>query len=427
MIAPIKEELLHYVWRTQRFDHTKLKTTDGRTLSIQQYGRLNADAGPDFLEARLTIGETVWVGQVEMHLRASDWIKHGHTGDKRYDNVILHVVYDHDCEINDPSGRPLPVLLLNDRIPPSTLRQYERLQATDKWIPCAGLTDTIPQDKWRLWLDSVIAERLSLKARAVHELTTHYRGDWASTTYHMLCRALGLKVNVDAMDALAYAMPLSILQKNADDRHHIEALLLGQAGILQAVEVHDDYSTALLTTYTHLSHKYQLAAIESSRWRYSKMRPTGFPDIRIVQLAAILKESTQLFQYIRENGVTAIKDLLSVAPDTYWDNHYRLGVASDRNQPKRLGIGTIHNILINAFAPVLMAYGESIDDYTACEQAIDLLYELPAENNKVLRNWEHLGVKASHGAHSQALLHLKKHYCDQQRCLSCSVGASIVS
>lgn len=426
MAAQIKEELLHYVWRTQRFDHTALTTTDGRTISIQQYGHLNADAGPDFLEARLTIGQTTWAGQVEMHLKASDWLKHGHTGDKRYDNVILHVVYDHDCEINDPSGQPLPVLLIKDRINKSTLDQYAKLQATDKWIPCAGLAETIPIHKWNLWLDSVIAERLSAKAQDVHRLKNYYQGDWASATYHMLSRALGLKVNVDAMDALAYALPLSIIQKNANDRHHVEALLLGQAGILGAVDVHDDYSAALQITYTHLSHKYQLTALASSRWRYSKMRPTSFPDIRLAQLAAILNESTQLFQYIRENGVTAITDLLGGTPDPYWDSHYRLGIASEKRQEKRLGKGTIHNILINAFAPVLMAYGESIDDYRACEQAIDLLYALPAENNKVLRNWKEVGVKVEHGAHSQALLHLKKHYCDRQRCLQCSIGASII-
>lgn len=426
MDSPIKEDLLHYVWRTQRFDHDGLATTDGQSLTIQQYGHLNADAGPDFLEGVITIEDTKWAGQIEMHVRSSDWLRHGHTGDQRYDNVILHVVYEHDVEIKDPAGHNIPVLLMKDRISDHTLKRYEQLQANDAWIPCAALTGTVDPIKWSLWLDSVIAERLSTKATSVHGLVQYYKGDWSSVTFHMLCRAFGLKVNVDAMDALAYIVPLSIVQKNANDSSKVEALLFGQAGLLDLVEEHDEHSQMLSEQYAHLRRKYQLVPVDGNHWRYSRMRPTSFPDLRLAELVAILCETTHLFQYIRENAADAITDLLSQAASSYWDQHYRLAIPSTKDQQKRLGTATIRSVLINAFAPVLMAYGESIAEYGPCEQAIELLYQLPAEKNKVLRQWQAVGIVAEHSAHSQALLHLKKHYCDQQRCLQCSIGAAIV-
>lgn len=426
MERTIREDLLHYVWRTRRFDHAQLTTTDGQVIEIIEYGQLNIDAGPDFSEARVRIGETLWVGQVEMHVAASDWDLHQHTGDPRYSNVILHVVYDYDRDIKDVSGNPLPVLDLSLRIDSYLLTHYSRLLAAESWVPCAKLLPEVSGFKIAMWLESIVGERLQHKAMDIQASLDYYHGDWESVLYASICSNLGLRVNVDAMAALARSLPLQILHKNSDQPTAIRALLYGQAGMLHT-SAGDVYYEELRREYIHLRAKYGLHPIDPILWKYSRMRPTAFPTIRIAQMAALLERTTYLFQHVRDGVSTdSLVELLRVTADTYWDRHYRLGAETDKIQPKRLGRATVDVLIINSVVPILYHYGISIDEYAYCERALEILYDLDPEVNTILKGWRKAGIKADNAAHSQALLHLKKHYCDLKRCMSCAIGHEIL-
>lgn len=422
MAIPIQEALLHYVWRSKRWDMQDLTLSDGRPLEILRFGVPNHDAGPDFLEGQVLIDGMQWYGQVEMHVRASDWNLHGHQNDPRYDNVILHVVYDHDVNIYRSDGSLIPTLIIdNRRMAPNVIDQYAQLIQSERWIPCADLITQVDDAFIRFYLDRLVAHRLAEKASLYALWLREHQGDWETVLYMAICRTLGLKVNADAMEALAQAVPLSVINKNSHDPEIVIAILYGQAGLLSSDS--DPQSMKWLQSYEFAKHKYQLQSIPQLLWKYARMRPAAFPTIRIAQLAAIYLHESQLMQFLRDADTSdEIKNRFAVTAHSYWDTRFVFGPPVHDKKPKKLGKATIDLLLINAIAPMLYLYGDQTGDIAYVDKAIDLLYTIEAEKNHITNGFLSLGVKARHAADSQALVHLKRQYCDSKQCLQCSIG-----
>ena len=422
MVTPIQEALLHYVWRTKRWDIQDLLLTDGRPLDILSFGIPNHDAGPDFLEGHIRIDGIQWHGQIEMHVQASDWNLHGHQHDPRYDNVILHVVYDHNADIYRSDGTIIPTLVIDHRrISSQVINQYTHLIQSERWIPCADLVRQVDGDFIGIYLDRLVAHRLAEKASLYALWLREYQGDWETVLYIAISRALGLKVNADAMEALAQAVPLSVIQKNSHDPDMVIAILYGQAGLLQSGK--DPISETWQKSYDFAKHKYNLQSIPQLLWKYSRMRPSAFPTIRIAQWAAIYLQESHLMQFLRDASTAEdIKQRLEVTAHSYWDTRFVFGPPVHDKKPKKLGKATVDLLLINAIAPMLYLYGDQTGDITYVDKAIDLLYNTQAEKNQITNGFSSLGINARHAADSQALVHLKHQYCDPKQCLQCSIG-----
>ncbi len=426
MITPIiREDLLYYLWKTKSFDMSDLKTEDGQSIEIVDFGNQNYDSGPDFSNGKVKIGDTIWAGNIEMHVYSSDWERHNHDLDKAYDNVILHVVYEHDREVHTTTEQFIPCLELKNRIPPELKHNYAKLISNNNWIPCENQLPDVPKHTVSFWLQRLVAERLESKTEYLKSILEHTNSDWEETLYIFLMRYMGAKVNMEPFETLAKNLPLSILQKNKDDLHKIEALLYGQAGMLLASHK-EEYYQRLKSEYQFLSKKYNLNHIPPVSWKFSKMRPAGFPTIRLAQTAQILYKTDHLFsKIIAADNTRDIIELFEATPSEYWEDHYRFGKESIYRE-KSIGKGFIDLIIINVVSPVLFLYGKTIGDERYCDKAIEHLESLKPEKNKIIRNYKSLDVEVSSAADSQGLLQLKKAYCDPKLCLSCSIGNKLV-
>ena len=421
----MKEELLHYAWRMRRFSPKNLQTTDGQAVEIVHPGQHNTNAGPDFLNARLRIGDTLWAGNVEMHLRSSDWLEHGHQEDAAYDNVILHVVYEDDVPIQRGNGTAIPCLEMKQRISRRLAAHYQRLAQSEKWIPCASSIGSVNSLTRNLWLDRLAAERLEARAEQIKDQLLRNKEDWAATFYQFLARSLGGKVNGEPMQMLAEQTPLLLIQKYRHSLFQVEALLFGQAGLLSGTFT-EEYSRRLQQEYHFLSNKHALTPLPAQAWKYLRLRPANFPTIRIAQLATLLFQQTSLFsKAMAAKGVQELSHLFTVKLSNYWGGHYTFDKPSHR-RPKALGESAIHTIIINTVAPMLFLYGQRKGKDRLRDRGLDLLEALRPERNRIIRRWKELGMKASSAYHSQALLQLKSHYCDQRRCLECAIGNAIL-
>lgn len=421
----MRESFLHYLWRTRRFDATDLCTTDGQKIEIQQVGELNTHAGPDFFDARIRIGQTVWAGNIEMHLKASEWMAHRHDTDRAYDNVILHVVLENDLPIVRPHGEQIPCLELKNRIPPTLLDHYERLEAESLWIPCQHFFPTVPDIVKFNWLDRVLVERLEQKTAIISDALSHTGNHWEEAFYHLLARSFGLKINVDPFETLARSTPLLILAKHKSSLLQIEALLFGQAGMLNR-PFKDEWPRLLVREYRHLAHKYGLTPMEASQWKFLRLRPANFPTVRLAQFAALVHHSSQLFSKILEaRNLREIEHLLEVQTSPYWLHHFQFDKPSIARE-KNLGKAFIHTIVINTIVPCLFHYGMSRQLEGPKKKALALLEEIPAENNALLDAWALLGLQTHNAFQSQALIHLKTRYCDAKKCLECSIGHAVL-
>ncbi len=421
----MKEELLHYAWRMRRFSSNGLATTDGQPVAIIHPGQHNTNAGPDFLNARLRIGDTLWAGNVEMHLRSSDWLDHGHQEDSAYDNVILHVVYEDDTPIRRGNGTAIPCLEMKQRISRRLAAHYQRLAQSEKWVPCAASIGKVNELTRNLWLDRLAAERLEGRAHKMQDQLLRNKEDWETTFYQFLARSLGGKVNGVPMQMLAEQTPLLLIQKYRHSLFQVEALLFGQSGLLSGT-FSDDYACRLQQEYHFLSKKHALAPLTPQAWKYLRLRPANFPTIRIAQLATLLYQQTSLFsKAMAALGPKELSHLFSVKLSNYWADHYTFDKPSHR-QPKTLGDSTVHTIIINTVAPMLFLYGQRKGDERLRDKGLDLLEALRPERNRIIREWKKLGIEASSAYHSQALLQLKSGYCDQRRCLECAIGNAIL-
>jgi hypothetical protein len=419
----MKESILHYVWQFKLFAQDKLQTTEGVKVEIIDVGKPNCDAGPDFFNAKLRIDNILWAGNIEIHSRSSDWDKHGHQTDKAYKNVILHVVKTADAEVYNFNNEKVPQLELH--YPEHIDRNYEQLLSEKKWIPCADKLNAAPQIVVSGWKNALLGERLMQKTKVIEDLLTTSAQHWEEVFYITLARNFGFGVNSQAFEALAKSLPLIVLGKHKDSLRDIEALLFGQSGLLPE-SGKDPYCVELKQTYGFLRKKYGLQAIDASQWKLLRLRPDNFPHIRIAQFAALVHSSSKLFSKIIENpDINYLRKLFACRPSDYWKTHYTF----ERESPpkaKQPSAKTIDILLINTVAPFLFYYGDKKQQHDYKDKALSLLEELPAERNAVIDNWAALGVTAASACDSQALLQLKKEYCDNKKCLRCRIGHKVL-
>lgn len=387
-------------------------------------GTLNRDAGPDFLKARIRIRETTLVGHVELHVRSSDWNRHGHASDNAYRNIILHVVYADDAP--SAAGMDVPVLALGHSIPGYVLDRYTHLLHTTHRVPCEHQHQQVPRLTKDAWLSRMLAERWEARLTEWERLLNASQGDWRALLFRRLAIALGGKVNGDVFGMLAQSLPLAILEKHRGNLHQLEALLFGQAGMLEDL-FEEPYPQALQAEYRFLRGKYSLTPLPAHLWRFMRMRPASFPTLRIAQLAALLHKEPHLLSQMLGEGAQSLEGLLSAAEaGEYWKTHYRFSEASVKRSQKTLGEDTARNILINAVAPVRFLYAHRQGGGKGAEDALTFLEGLPAEDNNIIREWERVGWKPRNASDTQALLQLFNQYCSAKRCLECSVGLSII-
>lgn len=417
------ERLLHYVWKYKLYAPTPLVTTEGQTLEIIDPGIQNEDAGPDFFNAKIKLDGTVWAGSVEIHTKASDWLLHHHDKDKAYDTIILHVVGESDYQPSRSNGSKIPQTILS--IPESVSRSIEWLLHRETAFPCF---DAIPQiDPLHLtgWLASLLGERLERKTQDLDVLLTHYQNDWNEVFYIALCRNFGFGTNADAFERLAKSIPFRCIQKQRSSHTQIEALFFGQAGMLE--EANDDrYYRLLQQEYGFLRHKYGLTPIDRHLFKNLRIRPDNFPYIRIVQLAAIWVHHDTLFSSLLEAGnIRAIKNTFRVAPFTYWDTHYHFRYASPYKD-KTIGENALDILLINTVVPMFFVYGLRNKRPEYCERAVQILERIRPEKNTIVSNFCQAGIMVRHAGDTQALIQLKREYCEKKKCLFCRIGFQIL-
>ena len=421
----MREDFLHYLWRYKRFDFLNLQTTDNQLVEIVEFGEHNQNAGPDFLNARLRIGETLWAGNVEMHLNASEWLAHKHDEDAAYDNVILHVVMDEDKIIFDRNKQRLACLVLKPYITENLLGTYQKLLHNAHWIPCQHHFFTVSDLVKSAWQSRLLVERLEEKIAVFETSFYQNKQHWEETFYQALAKNFGVKINDLPFELLAKSLPLLTLAKHKDSLFQIEALLFGQAGMLQE-EFEDDYPKRLQKEYFYLQKKLQLEPISASMWKFSKLRPGNFPTIRIAQFATLIHQSVHLFSKILEaKNTKSIQDLFEIKLSDYWNEHYIFDKTSKKIS-KSLGKDTVNLLIINTIAPFLFLYGKIKNDEMYKDNAIAFLEELAPEKNTIIEGWQDLGLKPSSAAETQSLLQLKNKYCNAQKCTQCAIGIAIM-
>lgn len=423
----MKEDFLHFIWKFKKLDFTMLYTTAGEKIHIIKSGRHNPDAGPDFLESRIRIDNTIWAGHVEIHYKASDWRKHGHHQDKAYNNVILHVVYIADETTVNEDGREIPVLEIREHVKGAGIRQFERLKNAPSKIACASMLDKVPSHVLESWLSRLLIERLQRKTELLRDLMHRTRGNWADSLYVLLARYFGMKVNAFPFEMLAFSLPMKILMKHRNELVALEALLFGQSGLLNA-SFHDAYPGELKGRYEFLKSKYDLTPLNPENWRFMRMRPANFPTIRLAQLAALIHQHDQLQSALIEvENYKQCITLFEVTASQYWTTHYRFDKNS-KSRKKRLGMAMVNHLIMNVQLPYMFFYGAENARPDLQERALRILEELPPEKNTKINEWQKLlpDFSIESASCTQALLTLRDSYCDQRRCLHCAIGHEVL-
>ena len=413
------EQLLHYVWKHKLFPLTELSTTQGRRVEVIDPGLHNSNAGPDFFNAKVKINGMLWVGNIEIHDKASDWVLHGHDKDERYDNVILHVCGCVDAEVMNSKGEYLTQMVLS--VPDSVINNYKELLSVDQYPPCYQIIPSLARLTVHAWMSALQTERLSQKTEAIEERVKRCNGDWENAYFVTLARNFGFGINGDAFEEWALHIPLHAVDHHRDDLFQIEAIFMGQAGLLeldtiperyQKDALNDGYFAKLRKEYQYLAHKFGLKPMDYKLWRFLRLRPQNFPHIRISQLAYLYHQRrASLSQLLETYSVKDAKEVLATAVTPYWETHYTFGSTSVRND-KNLSPFSLNLLCINTVVPILFAYGRHRGEEKYCDRAFDFLAQLKPENNHIIRLWQQCGLVVENAGDSQALIQLKKEYCD---------------
>lgn len=419
---------MQFIWQFQYFNKTELCTQSGEPLYILSAGQYNFNQGPDFTDARIRVGETTWAGRVELHIKASDWNRHKHQDDKNYKNVILHVVWDDDGGYPGKAKTKMQpgvaVLELKTRVPKILLQRYDDLMQSVSFISCEKSIHLVREITWSSWKESLLAIRLMRKAAIVEDYLRQNNFHWEETFWWMLARNFGMKVNGEAFEAIARSLPLTLLAKHKGQVHQLEALLMGQGGLLQQ-EFAEKYPVLLQREYRFLQSKYNLRPIPIPL-HLLRMRPGNFPAVRLAELAILLHESVHLFSKIKEApSAAAIRDLFEITANDYWHYHYQFDEISSFKK-KKIGDSTIDNIIINTVVPVLFAYGSYHRDDRYKERALECLEQVRPEKNMITERFKDLKIENKNARDSQALIELRNEFCEKRRCLECSVGNAIL-
>lgn len=418
---------MQYVWQHRLWRASDMTTTDGRRVRVIDPGLLNGDAGPDFFNAKIEIDGKLWVGNVEIHVRATDWHRHGHDTDRAYDSVILHVVEKDDAPVRRSNGEVIPQMVL--RCSPLFSERYARLTSADSQLPCAKQIKTIPQLTITEWIERLAFERLQSKVDRLLSLYDSFCGSWEDVCYVTFARNLGFGINNDAFEMLARRMPLRLLHKHSDSIFQIEALLFGQAGLLSDNRLAAvPYYSHLQKEYAFLANKFELRPMDGSMWKSFRIRPQNFPFRRIALLAHYVEGGFNLMTDILERkGEKQLRELFTVRLNGFWGNHYTFGGAPSEGEHCALSNSSIDIILINTVAPLFYAYGIKTDSYATSDRAIELLESLRPERNSIVSLFGSAGIKCDDALTSQALIQLRREYCEARKCLYCKIGHRLLS
>lgn len=420
----MKERLLQYIWQFQYFSKSELATVHGETLRIIFQGTFNTNQGPDFLSAKIRTDATTWAGNIELHIKSSDWDLHKHSADKNYSNIILHVVWQYDKEITDSGGNILPALELQSRVSNLLLSRYEELMNASFFIPCEKQIGKVDKLVINSWKQRVLIERLQNKSSIILNNLKQNNFHWEEVFWWMLAKNFGTKINGEAFERVARSIPVNILAKHKNQIHQLEAVLFGQAGLLDKAFA-DDYPLMLHKEFTFLTKKYNLTSPQITLF-FLRMRPANFPTIRLAQLAMLIHKSHHLFSKIKEAvKLNEIKELVNVTANDYWNYHYTFDEQASFKK-KNTGEQMVSNILINTVVPVLFAYGQYYNQQAYKDKAINWLEEISAEKNIITKGFEALNVSHKNSFDSQSLIQLKNEYCNKRRCLECAVGNAIL-
>ncbi len=414
------ERLLQYIWQFKYFNVNALLTEEGETLQVLHPGSHNTNQGPDFIDAKIKINNTTWAGSIELHINSSDWNKHKHSADKNYKNVILHVVWKNDIDMS----LPFSTLTLQNKVSKLLLNRYDELMSTIAFIPCQQNIHQVDELTWQNWKERVLVERLENKTGVVMDFFQRTNNHWEETFWWLLAKNFGIKLNSVAFEKMAQSISVNILAKHKGQVHQTEALLFGQAGLLEET-FKDDYPKLLQREYQFLKKKYKLQKVEASML-FLRMRPSNFPTVRLAQLAMLVHQSLHLFSKIKEaTDVKYIKELLNVTANDYWHYHYVFDEAAAFKK-KKLGDQMIDNILINTIVPVLFAYGHYHNESKLKDKALQWLEHTRPEKNSISNGFMALKIGNKTAFDSQALIQLKNEYCNKKRCLDCSVGNKLI-
>ncbi len=424
-IATMTEDYLHYIWKYKLFDSNELITIGGDKLEIVNFGIHNHDSGPDFSEGKVKIGDTLWAGNIEIHINSGDWIKHNHQTDKAYDSVILHVVYKYDKEIKTTSGAIIPTLELKNRLNYSEFENYSRFIFNP--IPCLQSLDKVPEITISSHLNQMIVERLEMKTEHIKDQLETLNYDWEQVFFQQFAKSLGMKVNAFGMEEMAKNIPCKLFTKLGNNHLAIESLLFGQAGFLEEEIIGNEYHKSLSNEYQFHQQKNSLTPINSQFWKFSKMRPSNFPTLRLAQLGQMLKNNDSLFSSFIKKDISykEIVPKLGIEINSgFWHTHYTF---ENESKPIKKSIGKtlINSIIINTIAPFMYLYGSYKDDLDYKEKALDILEELPAEDNKITRLFtDKIGLDSA--LQTQGIIHCHNYYCIKKRCLDCGIGIHLL-
>lgn len=421
------ESFLHYLWQFQYFNKKELVTTSGESVTILNPGILNSDAGPDFSQVKIIIDQIEWAGNVEIHIQSSGWYEHKHDTDAAYENVVLHVVWEENKPVFRRDGTRLPTLQLKDRADTGLLKSYQKLVNTTAVIPCQSAFGSVKEITRYAMIEKAAMIRLQEKSKQVLKMLETNQGDWEETTYQLLAAGFGFKVNKDPFLQLARSVSYKIIRKHRNNIEQTEALLFGQAGFLLS-KSKDEYLTRLYDEFGFLSKKYNLiqTQLHPSQWKFLRLRPSNFPSIRIAQFAALLAMHENIFStLITVEKYEEVAAMFRISTSGYWKHHYRFAKPATGTVPE-LGTESRDVILINTIVPVLIAYGQSHDDWNYVDRAVQFLQQISAEKNKIIRTWQQIGCTSLNAFETQGLIELYTNFCQRKGCLNCTIGSAIL-
>lgn len=420
----MKEDFLHYIWLYKKLDFTNLKTTNGEVLIILNFGQYIKQAGPDFFNAQIVIDHQKWAGNIEIHVKSSDWYVHHHEKDDNYNNVILHVVWEHDTPIFRKDNSEIAVLELKKYVFKEELHKYKELTTQKSWIFCENQIKDVPDFVISNWQDRLFFERLERKSNPIHQLLQETENDWEAVLFCMLAKNFGLNTNGEMFFKVAKSITFSLIRKEALEVMYLEALLFGQADMIP-LQVEDNYPKELKSWYDYIVLKYKLKKPAIAPIQFFKHRPDNFPTIRLAQLAMVFHLHKNLFsKIIGAKTIDEIYQTFNVSVSDYWKSHYNFDNASPKKE-KSLSKSFIDLLIINTIVPIQFAYANSLGKENA-ELLIDFLSNIPAEKNNIIDKFTKFGIKSKNAFQSQSLLQLKNEYCNNKKCLQCAFGLELL-
>lgn len=418
----MKEDFLHFIWKQRLFNQNDLQTTTGEKIEIIHVGYLNSDAGPDFFNAKIKISSTLWAGNVEIHLKRSDWIAHNHENNPNYANIILHVVMENDFEPTElPNLARIPTLVLD--IPEKVKNNYMYIEQQKSTPICGNSLHKINKMDLDNYLEYILIERFEEKSLTAQNILERSNGCWSTLFYHLLVRTLGGHTNNPTFEQLAQHLPFKTLAKHSNSLFQLEALLFGTAGFLKNPT--DEYQKELQMEFNFLKIKYDITPLSEHLWKFLRLRPSNFPTLRIAQLAAIIHKNGGLFE--PQASIKLITKPFQAEVSNYWKVHYHFGAPSENKKSTTIGTRTLQMIVCNVVIPYLFIYYKSRGESDKMQEIIELLEQLPSEKNKIIDTWSRLGLRSTKMSESQALYHLYTRYCEPKKCLRCRIGQMVLT